>query len=242
MRMTRIYYSGIVNENQQIQLPVETSHYVTKVLRLKKGAPLVIFNGDGKDYNAQLLEQEKKTVILKINDSHSKNNESPLKIQLAQGLLRSEKMDFVIQKAVELGVTTLTPIITDFCNLKLTAERSERRLAHWRQIAISACEQSGRAVLPTIEPVIRLHEWLKQLRTPTRLLFEPHSLTSLSRQSRATDVVVLVGPEGGLAPQEVALAIEHKFIALTLGPRILRTETAALAALTTLQYAWGDFN
>lgn len=242
MRISRIYFEGFLRKGENIDLPIESSHYIMHVLRLKMGANVILFNGDGNEYDATLIDLQRKTVTLKVGESFIVQSESPLKLMLAQGILRSEKMDWAIQKAVELGVHEITPLITDFCSLRLNEERASKRLNHWKKIIISASEQSRRTTLPTLNPIIPFREWVHLNLEKLLIYCDPEANKTMASlpQSQLNEVVILIGPEGGLSPKEVRLAKENNFIGVSLGPRILRTETATLAAITLLQNRWGD--
>jgi 16S rRNA (uracil1498-N3)-methyltransferase len=240
MRVSRIYYDGYLFPKESISLPPETSHYIKNVLRLKIGSDLILFNGKGGEYQARIKRIDAKNVVVAVAYYRERFSESPLNIHLAQAISRSAKMDWILQKAVELGINRITPVITDYCIVKLTKDSAVKRLAHWQKVIISACEQSGRTLLPDLDPVQTLPEWLKTDLKPLRLFCDPDAKTSLRTLSRATDVLILIGPEGGLSESEVSIATAHNFIGISLGPRILRMETAPLTAIAILQHAWGD--
>ncbi len=215
-----------------------------RVLRLERGQPLVLFNGDGREYHAELIQLAKQAVVARVTaEGKAVDRESPLDLTLAQGIARGEKMDMILQKATELGVRHIVPLITARTEVKLDAERSGRRMAHWRAIIAGACEQSGRAHLPSLAEPLRLPEWAAQLDESVGLRlaldpdgrFSPRDLPSLSA------AVLVVGPEGGLSDQDMSQLGQSGFQGLRLGPRILRTETAGLAAIAAMQVMHGDF-
>lgn len=215
-----------------------------RVLRLERGQPLVLFNGDGREYQAELIQLAKQAVVARVTaEGNAVDRESPLDLTLAQGIARGEKMDMILQKATELGVRHIVPLITARTEVKLDAERSGRRMAHWRAIIAGACEQSGRAHLPSLAEPLRLPEWAAQLDESVGLRlaldpdgrFSPRDLPSLSA------AVLVVGPEGGLSDQDMSQLGQSGFQGLRLGPRILRTETAGLAAIAAMQVMHGDF-
>lgn len=215
-----------------------------RVLRLERGQPLVLFNGDGREYQAELIQLAKQAVVARVTaEGKAVDRESPLDLTLAQGIARGEKMDMILQKATELGVRHIVPLITARTEVKLDAERSGRRMAHWRAIIAGACEQSGRAHLPSLAEPLRLPEWAAQLDESVGLRlaldpdgrFSPRDLPSLSA------AVLVVGPEGGLSDQDMSQLGQSGFQGLRLGPRILRTETAGLAAIAAMQVMHGDF-
>lgn len=240
MRISRIYYSGELHQGERIELSPESSHYIMHVLRLQVAASLILFNGDGNEYQAILTDLKKKTVSVTIQQTISVIRESSLQLHLAQAITRNEKMDWVIQKAVELGVVKITPLMTRYCTVKLAADRMAKRLQHWQNIIISACEQSGRNVLPRLAPIIDFSEWIKTEDSGLKLFCDPNSKTSIVTLPKANSVVIVIGPEGGLSTQEIKTAQEQDFTGVSLGPRILRTETAGLAAITLLQGSFGD--
>lgn len=242
MRITRIYYPEHLSVASEITLSEHASHHLTNVLRLTMDAAVVLFDGSGAEFMGQIILIKKKSVAIKINQRIEKNNESPLFIHLAQGISRSEKMDFTIQKAVELGVSEITPVWTEYCNVKLNQAAVEKRMAHWQSVMISACEQCGRNVIPKIN-FPKSFELLVNDDTGKLCLILHQTAEEKLKDFRIKEksVTILVGPEGGFSEKEVVLATHNRFHALQLGPRILRTETAALAAISVLQYCGGDF-
>jgi 16S rRNA (uracil1498-N3)-methyltransferase len=240
MRISRIYFDGVLAEGMSICFPLDVSHYIMNVLRLKIGANLIVFNGKGGEFNAIIKVVEKKGVTAQIQQYKDHSTESPLSIHLAQAISRSEKMDLILQKAVELGVNKVTPLITEFCNIQLNEDRAAKRFLHWQKVLISACEQSGRTYVPSLEPIQKFQVWLKKNLAPLRLFCDPRSDQRLASLSRQQEVVLLIGPEGGFSSKEIDEAKAHNFLGISLGPRILRTETAPLAAITILQSYWGD--
>jgi 16S rRNA (uracil1498-N3)-methyltransferase len=201
---------------------------------------LQLFDGSGHEFRATLMEVGKKRVVVQIGESFAGQIESPLAIHLGQGLSRGERMDWAIQKATELGVTEITPIFSDRCEVRLKDERADKRLMHWRQVAISACEQCGRSRVPVIHPPVLLADWLKQTQAELKLVLHPVAEPLVSHAKPAT-LAFLIGPEGGLSDAEVDQAKGAGFHAARLGPRVLRTETAPVVALAVAQQLWGDF-
>jgi 16S rRNA (uracil1498-N3)-methyltransferase len=223
-------------------LSEDAHHHLFKVLRSREGEELVIFNGQGEAWRARIAQLIKKQGRIELLEKLNNNSESPLKIHLAQAVSKGDRMDFVMQKATELGATEITPIITERGNVKLDVERWEKKQAHWNQIIISACEQSGRDTLPILNPVIDLPTWFTELKDGLRFILSPHVAESLDSLQTPGHVTLLIGPEGGLTDHEINLATARfNFQAIKLGPRVLRTETAAISALSVLQYVWGDF-
>ncbi|MGN2244594.1 16S rRNA (uracil(1498)-N(3))-methyltransferase [Frateuria sp. GZRR33] len=243
MRTIRIHVDEPLAPATELSLPPQAGEHVARVLRLGEGAPLVLFNGDGHDYAAVIIQAGKRDVRVRIDDRQAIANESPLPLTLAQGVARGEKMDLIVQKATELGVARIVPLLTERSEVRLDPARAEKRLAHWRAVAASACEQSGRARLPLILPTQSIEAWLASLpqdgalrlallpegdQAPRGLAFGP------------AGGLLVVGPEGGLGERDVASLTGAGFAGLRLGPRILRTETAGLAALAALQALHGD--
>jgi 16S rRNA (uracil1498-N3)-methyltransferase len=226
-------------------LPEAQARHVARVLRMKAGAPLTLFNGDGAEYAAVITHAAKGTVSVRIGEAGAVARESPLQVILAQGVSRGERMDYTVQKAVELGVARIEPVTTSRGVVRLDAARARQRADHWQAVAVSACEQCGRNRVPDVAPVERLRDWLARRRGgsfATGILLDPDAgrrLTELPRPPGG--VTLLAGPEGGLADDERQDAMRAGFVAVRLGPRVLRTETAALAALAALQALWGDF-
>lgn len=242
MRIPRIYQSQTLQPRLTINLSDNAARHVQQVLRLSAGAQLILFNGMGGQYQAVIKSMDKRVVTVEIGEFSAIECESPLQIHLAQAISRGEKMDFTIQKAVELGVTEITPIISERCNVKLSHERFEKKMAHWQAIIISACEQSARNQIPLIHPPVHLNDWLAQSHQGMKLILHPSpQLSPLKEKQAQKNITVLVGSEGGFTPDEINWAIENQFQPLTLGPRVLRTETAALAVISVLQGMWGDF-
>jgi len=242
MRNTRIYTGKTLHPGHTITLDDDAVRHITQVLRLRPGATLSLFNGDGRDYGAQLLAADKCEVTLEITTVSGLEPISPVNFILAQGISKGERLDYALQKAVELGVSSFIPLFTQHTVVKLQGERLERRLLHWRKIAVSACEQSGRKYLPTIKPAVQLSEWLLEDGQGLRLVLDPLATQTLAGLPTPTGAVqLLVGPEGGLSSDEIELAKSSGFTAVRLGPRVLRTETAPIAALAAMQVLWGDF-
>lgn len=241
MKFTRIYQTSSLIVNATLMLDQPSSHHLLQVLRLKSGDMITVFNGNGGEYQAEIIAIEKKRAIIKVKKFIDIDRESPLRIHLGQGIARGEKMDFIIQKAVELGVTKITPLFTEFSNVKLAGERLQKRVEHWQAVAISACEQSGRNRIPEIVAPISLPNWLSQCQENLKLVLDPDATAHLSNLSGTyTNIALLIGAEGGLSKEEIALAKQYDFQFLQLGPRILRTETAGLAIISALQSRWGD--
>lgn len=243
MSIARIFQDVAINLGDVINLDDRASHYLARVLRAAIHDELTLFNGRGGEYQAIIIQITKKSVQVKINAFSPRASESPIALHLAQGIAKGEKMDFIVQKAVELGVKQITPLITERCNVRLDSEREEKRVQHWQGVVTSACEQSGRNTLPQLMQPIDFKSWLANVKTDLGFVLSPHVSEKLPKTNLPTNtsVTLLIGPEGGLSQAEVDAAIQHGFKPLNLGPRVLRTETATIAALSTLQYAYGDF-
>lgn len=243
MRTIRIHVDMPLATGRDIVLPTQAGEHVARVLRLEVGAPVVLFSGsDGMEYDATLASVGKREVVAAVGEGRVVGNESPLALTLAQGVARGEKMDLIVQKATELGIARIVPILTERSEVKLDAARAEKRLIHWRAVAASACEQSGRARVPTIEPAVSLSAWLASLGSgaPVRLALLPEG-TKRPGELALTDAAILaIGPEGGFGERDRAALATAGFTGLKLGPRILRTETAGLAAIAALQALYGD--
>jgi 16S rRNA (uracil1498-N3)-methyltransferase len=242
MAIPRIFQAIPLAIDTVVPLNVQASHHLARVLRAAIHDQVTIFNGEGGEYRAIISHIDKKTVTLRVNEFLAIDNESPLDLYLAQGISRGEKMDYTIQKAVELGVKKIIPLFTERCNVKLDDDRREKRIQHWQSIIISACEQCGRNRIPELVTPQSLGHWLPKIDAEWRFVLSPHHAGRLSEQAIPAEsrVVLLIGPEGGLSEMEVGQVSSQGFQPLNLGPRILRTETAAVAAITALQCYFGD--
>lgn len=243
MRITRVYIPQALVTGESIQLNDESAHYMLTVLRLKAGYSLVVFNGEGGEYQATITQLgRKKSLTLLIGEFQSKNVESALDTTLAIGISRGERMDYAVQKAVELGVTAICPLLTEFCVVKLNPQQAERKYRHWQRIVEHACEQCGRTIAPRLDYPASLSDWLVQPHQGCRLLFDPDQSKDLQKiKTEEHQFYLLIGPEGGFSDRECIQAHAAGFQSVSVGPRVLRTETAVVAALTSLQLLWGDF-
>ncbi|MCU7555507.1 16S rRNA (uracil(1498)-N(3))-methyltransferase [Alteromonas sp. ASW11-19] len=242
MRIPRLYHAGTIPLDEEFTLAEEPAHHVANVLRLKPNHPVVLFNGDGNEYSGILISVSRKLVTVEVDACLTLNKESPLPIHLGQGVSKGDRMDMVLQKSVELGVTEITPLITERCAVKLDEKRWQKKHAQWQKIIISACEQCGRNTLPDIHPPTPLSAWMAGSTESTRLVLTPGAERPLARQPYTQHGFrLLIGPEGGLSEQETHQANECGFTSVSLGPRVLRTETAALASLSVLQAQHGDW-
>jgi len=239
MRLSRFFIDAPLSLGQH-ELPEAQAHYIGRVLRHAAGDAVQLFDGSGQEYLGALIEVGKKAVRVELREQLAGQAESPLRIHLGQGLSRGERMDWAIQKATELGVSEITPIVSERCEVRLKDERADKRLAHWRQVAISACEQCGRSVLPVIHAPVTLAEWQAHVQAELKLVLHPVA-APLESHARPHSLAFLIGPEGGLSEAEVEQAKAAGFHAARLGPRVLRTETAPVVALAVAQQLWGDF-
>jgi len=248
MRIPRCFVESSLAIGSEVALPASACEHLLRVLRLSAGAELILCNGDGNDYRARLENIGKRGATATVFAQSVNATQSPLRIVLVQALARGEKMDWIVQKATELGVSAIMPVITERTEVRLDEDRAQRRLAHWRAITIAACEQCGRADVPTIATPVRLADYLAGI-TPRalRLTLDPDGEPAAMLASATADppldapIHFVVGPEGGLSDRDLAQLRAVGFRGLRLGPRILRTETAGLAAITALQVIAGDF-
>lgn len=254
MSIPRFHSPEKLSPGSHIKFTADAAIHASRALRMKVGDDALLFNGDGNDYLCTLSFISKNEVSAKIKSVVANNSESPLRITLIQAISAGDRMDFTIQKAVELGVTAIQPIASQRSVVKLSGDRAEKRRDHWQNVVISACEQSGRAVIPQVSPATTLSQWLAanppaaehtgvKSCAPVRITLSPgaaHSLQMLAKPGG--EIQLLIGAEGGLTDGEIELASLHGFTPVCMGQRILRTETAALAAISSLQTLWGDFN
>ncbi len=240
MRIPRIYSPQTFTLNTPMPLDDDAANHVGRVLRMQPGQQLQLFNGDGNNYSATITDVSKKQVTITISDAVNNQVESPLNIHLGQAISRGDRMDFAIQKAVELGVTDITPLFTVRCGVKLDGDRLTKRNEQWQKIAISACEQSGRSVVPRVHPAISLELWLAQATNSLQLTLDPRASATIKTLTASQHIRLVIGPEGGFTDDEVAATSQAGFTGIQLGPRILRTETAALTAISALQLQFGD--
>jgi 16S rRNA (uracil1498-N3)-methyltransferase len=242
MRLTRVFVDQPLTPGMRVTLPESAATHLVRVLRLREGEACVLFNGDGHDYDAVIATVTKRGADVVIEGARAVDNESPLRLVLLQGIARGEKMDLILQKATELGVSAIAPVFADRTEVRLDGERLDKRMAHWRSVVNSACEQSGRARIPELLPARGLGEAAAALDADAlKLTLDPqgeHRFDTLSRP--AGDVVIGIGPEGGWSAKDRELLAQHGFTGLRLGPRVLRTETAGLAAIAAMQARFGD--
>lgn len=240
----RFHVPGPLSAGAEIALPDRVARHVA-VLRLREGDPLVLFTGEGGEHAARLTAVARGTARALVSEYRCPMRESPMRITLAQCISSGDRMDLTLQKATELGAHAIVPLQSDRSVVKLREERAEKKLLHWRNVVVAACEQCGRNTLPSVADPVDLHAWLASLQTwraggATRIVLDPEATTGMGQLARCSEVALLIGPEGGLSAHELAAATGKGFRSVRLGPRVLRTETAPLAAITALQVLWGD--
>lgn len=243
MSPTRLFVNDNLSPGAELRLDKDRSRYLGRVLRLRVGDSVRVFNGDDGEFDATVRSLAKNAAVVQVDMAVETATESSLRIHLVQGISRGERMDFVIQKATELGVKRVSPVFTEYGVVKLDDKRAQKRLEHWRGVAESACEQSGRIRPPLIDAPMTLNAWFGAgaKETDTDLILQPGAASALTAvDAPGTKVCLLIGPEGGFSDSEYEDAAVAGFRAVSLGPRVLRTETAALAAIAVAQAAWGD--
>jgi 16S rRNA (uracil1498-N3)-methyltransferase len=242
MPSPRIYCDVRLGPGAQFPLPQDAANHVGRALRLRVGDSLVVFDGRGGEYEAAIQRIDRDRVEVKVGAFHDADRESCVRVGLVQGLPEADKMDWILQKSVELGVTWVQPVICERSVVRLSGDRAARRESHWQRVMIAACEQSGRNVVPELRATLAFRDWAAQPSQAARWMLAPGADEALSAQpAPAGPVELLIGPEGGLSERELDIASTIGFRALTLGPRVLRTETAPIAALAAMQSLWGDF-
>lgn len=239
--MTRFYIDAELSVNDDVKMPSPVQRHIVQVLRLSVGAPITLFNGRGGEFDGVLKSQDRRSAVVTINRFSPIERESPFAITLVQGISRGERMDYTIQKAVELGVHAIVPFQARRTGVRLSEDRAERRLEHWRGIMRHACEQCGRNRVPTLTPIQSLDEVLAEANFDVRAVLSPNGTDGISDlSSAARSLLLVVGPEGGLDDAEISQLQAASFLNFRLGPRVLRTETAAITALSILQATLGD--
>lgn len=242
MRIPRVYHPHSFRANTTITLDGGAAHYLLKVLRMSVGREVILFDGNGCEYDATIEAATKSTVTVAINRCHAITRQSKLEAHLAIGISRGERFDWVLQKAAELGVRSITPLLTERVEVKIKPDRMEKKIQHWQQIIVSACEQCQLNVLPILHSPIKISDWISTENSDRKLVLDHRGEpASLKQSNKPNSAAVLIGSEGGLTENEIFLAKENGFESLQLGPRVLRTETAPIVALSVLQYEWGDF-
>ena len=241
MRSYRVYSSRTLTVAEQCDLDDRASHHLARVLRVKTGDRLSVFNGDGNNYQGPVVSATKHQVSVLIDSIEQADTESSLNTCLALAVSKGDRFEWAIKKATELGVTSIAPILSQRVDVRLSPKRWQKKQEHWQQMVISACEQTGRAIVPEVQEPTTLPQWLSHVEADCKLVLDPEA-TPNALHDQPTRIALLIGPEGGLAPSELTLASENGFSAMRLGPRVLRTETAPLVALSVLGARWGDIN
>ncbi len=243
MRLTRVHVEAPLAAGQRVVIEGSAANHITRVLRLRTGDAIAVFNGNGAEFAARVEEFRKGSVLVEVEEERAADRESPLSVTLAQGISRGERMDWILQKATELGASRIVPVLTERSVVRLDSKQAEKKLQHWRGIAIAACEQCGRNRVPEIALPTPFFEFVGSTSgsVATRLLLSPIATASVDQvNAGAPGVTLLIGPEGGLTETEQEVAQRSGFTSVRMGPRVLRTETAAIAALTILQHRFGD--
>ena len=239
MREIRLYSDQSLEEGELVQLEAAAAHHIAKVLRARVGDSITLFNGSGLDWQCAITDLQKRGVTVSVGKASNPNTESPLKTELGLCLSKGDRFDWAIQKATEAGITNITPLFSDRVDVKLPGDRIPKRIAHWQQIVRSACEQCGRAKVPQVFDPVPLSAWVQEQVTDAKLFLHHREIGAVP-ETRPTSIALLVGPEGGLSDVDRDRARDAGFIGVRLGPRVLRTETAPLVALSILGARWGD--
>lgn len=241
MRIPRIHHPENLSVGQDVLLSEDAANHVGRVLRMGAGQAIQLFDGSNQVFDSEIVQADKKSVRVKVLAGNEDDRESPLWLHLGQVMSRGEKMEFTIQKAVELGVNVITPLFSERCGVKLDTERLSKKLQQWQKIAVAACEQCGRNRVPEVRPAMELEAWCAEQDAALKLNLHPRASASINTLPQPVERVrLLIGPEGGLTADEIAMTAEHQFTDILLGPRVLRTETTALTAITALQVRFGD--
>jgi 16S rRNA (uracil1498-N3)-methyltransferase len=243
MRIPRFYVDTLLASGTTVELSAQAAHHALQVLRLKTGTPLKVFNGTGGEYDAVLAQGAKRSAALEVQAFHNVERESSLQIELGQSVSRGDRMDFAVQKSVELGVASISPLLSERGVARLDNKQRRKKQEHWRRIAVSACEQCGRNRIPTVRAPLGLGDWLDTVQAPLKLALDPEGEFTISQLPDSVSCVcIMIGAEGGFSAEELNAAKQAGFVGVRLGARVLRTETAAAAALAALQMRWGDFS
>ena len=241
MRIPRIYHPEPITVGTQIPLCEDAANHVGRVLRMGQGQAVQLFDGSNQLFDAVITEASKKNVMVEIQSGTLDDRESPIHIHLGQVMSRGDKMEFTIQKSIELGVSLITPLFSERCGVKLDAERLNKKIQQWQKIAIAACEQCGRNVVPEIRPAMDVEDWCAEQDDALKLNLHPRDITSNNTLPQPLERVrKKIGQQGGLSADEIAMTARYQFTDILLGPRVLRTETTALTAITALQVRFGD--
>ncbi|AKA38207.1 16S rRNA (uracil(1498)-N(3))-methyltransferase [Yersinia ruckeri] len=241
MRIPRIYHPQPLSAHTELALSDDAANHVGRVLRMSEGHHLQLFDGSNQVFSAEIIHVDKKSVHVHLGEAALEDRESPLNLHLGQVISRGEKMEFTIQKSIELGVNVITPLFSERCGVKLDGERLAKKIQQWQKIAIAACEQCGRNTLPEIREAMQLEAWCAEQDDSLKLNLHPRASNSINTLPLPVNRVrLLIGPEGGLTADEIEMTSHHGFTDILLGPRVLRTETTALTAITALQVRFGD--
>ncbi|HGJ5875953.1 MAG TPA: 16S rRNA (uracil(1498)-N(3))-methyltransferase [Arsenophonus sp.] len=241
MRVPRIYHPEPLESGVIIRLSDNATNHVSRVLRMSVGQDIELFDGSNSVFLGRILEANKKSVKVQLGLATIANKEAPLDLHLGQVISRGEKMEFTVQKSVELGVNIITPLISEHCNVKLDTARLNKKQQQWQNIAISACEQCGRNKIPLIRPVMSFEAWCAEQDNALKITLHPKAQSTINTLPASVNKIrLLIGPEGGLSSNEIIMTTNYQFTNILLGPRILRTETTALTAITALQVRFGD--
>lgn len=242
MRIPRIFHpEPLPSGGGEVELSEDAANHVGRVLRMTTGDALHLFDGSNQVFSAEIIHAGKKQVQVRIDAGVMEDKESPLHLHLGQVMSRGEKMEFTIQKSIELGVNVITPLFSERCGVKLDGDRLDKKIAQWQKIAIAACEQCGRNRIPEIRPAMALAAWCAEADDALKLNLHPRATQSINTlPTPLSRVRLLIGPEGGLSAEEIAMTTDYRFTDILLGPRVLRTETTALTAITALQVRFGD--
>lgn len=242
MRITRLFVNQPLIIHETITLNQEQTNHLARVLRLNLQDHVILFNGEGDQFLALISNIDKKKSQLTVIQKQTKNTESPLDLTLLLGLSRSDRMDYAIQKSVELGVKRIIPIITQHTTIKLNTKKIDHKYLHWQSIIVHACEQSDRIFIPELSTILSLDDFINEKDDSIKILFHPHRQSIKSFPENIKKMTILIGPEGGFSETEIEKTMAAGFYCKQLGPRILRTETAPVAAITWAQYQWGDMS
>jgi 16S rRNA (uracil1498-N3)-methyltransferase len=240
MRTPRIFTQKTLSCGELVELEAQASHHLSKVLRMQAGAELILFNGQGGEFSATINTISKKSVTTVIGEQNPTNRQSSLAVHLGIAISKGDRMDWVMQKATELGAHSITPLYTERTELKLKGDREQKKFNHWQNIIISACEQCQLNIPPQLSSPTTLPNWLQSTQADKKFVLHHRNNQSLNPDDKVNSAAILIGPEGGLSESEIQLSEQHDFQSLRLGPRVLRTETAPLVALTLLHSIWGD--
>ncbi|MAD57572.1 MAG: 16S rRNA (uracil(1498)-N(3))-methyltransferase [Porticoccus sp.] len=245
MRDIRVHTKQSLSSGAEIILDDFAAKHIGTVLRLNPGKFVTIFNGEGGEFKSTITKVKRNKITLLVGEHVKTTNESPLKIHLGIGISRGDRMDTVIQKSTEVGVTEITPLFTERVGVKLENDKLQNRLTHWQKVCISACEQSHRTKIPIINSPKKIKDWIQSVSAQKKMMLDPKGkkqISTLKNDKSIVDISLLIGPEGGFSISEVEIAKNYKFDQISLGPRILRTETAPTVAISVFQSIWGDIN